>query len=93
MWMKVKLALVLILTIVTVILVAQNTQLMTTRFLFWEITQPRSMSFMLIFLLGSMFGCLLTLFVERKRRKSKQKKLEKTQDVSDQSNEEDLSST
>lgn len=68
---KIKLAVALILTVIMVIIVAQNTQLMTTQFLFWELTLSRSLTMMIVFLGGILTGTLLTLFMGRRRRKTK----------------------
>lgn len=71
---KAKLIGILILTVISVILAAQNTELMTTKFLFWEITLTRSVSFLVVFLIGMLWGTLMVLFLQRRRRKLKDAK-------------------
>jgi len=74
---KAKLIGILILTVISIILVSQNTELMTTKFLFWEITLTRSVSFLVVFLIGMLWGTLMVLFFMRRHRKKKEATLDK----------------
>jgi len=65
-----KISLVLFLLAVAVILVFQNREVVTTRFLFATISMPRAMLLTLVFSMGVLFGSLLTLLLIRQKKKT-----------------------
>jgi len=67
---KTKIIVTFILTLLVVILVGQNTELMVTRFLFWNLHLSRSLTLLLVFLAGGLAGSLLTMYLRRRKLKA-----------------------
>ena len=66
---RVKLALVVILTLLAVILILQNTAPVETRILFATITMPRAVLLIITWLGGVAVGLLAALSIMKKRKK------------------------
>lgn len=67
---KAKMIIALVVTIIVVILIGQNTQIMDTSFLFWKIRLSRSLTMLIVFFAGALTGTLLTIYRQRKKRKA-----------------------
>ena len=65
---KIKLISLLVLTIVAIVLVLQNTQAVETKLLFVTVTMPRAALLGLTLLLGFACGILVALGVGKKRK-------------------------
>jgi len=65
---KVKLAAILIVSVVALIVVLQNTEATPARILFWDVPVSRSLVLTLIFVLVFVFGFLVASNLLRKKR-------------------------
>lgn len=65
----VKLGAILVLAVLVVIVVLQNTQAVETRFLFATIVMPRAVLLLVSAAIGFVLGVLVSLLVIRKRRR------------------------
>lgn len=68
---QVKLILAIVLVVLTVIVVLQNTAPVETRILFMTLEMPRAALLALTLLIGMLAGCLLTLVAIRRGSDSK----------------------
>jgi len=66
---KVKLGLAASLLVLAGFLIFQNRQVMTARFLFWEISASRSLMLLLAFILGVLTGLLVSFLARTHRNK------------------------
>ena len=64
---RVKLALVLVLALVAVILILQNTAPVETRILFATVTMPRAVLLLVTTLIGFALGVIVTFLVGRRK--------------------------
>ena len=65
--MKVKLIVFLIVVILFLILIVQNTEVVTLKVFFWEISMSQAILFLLIFVLGMISGWVSCVVYKRKR--------------------------
>ncbi len=65
---KVKLAAILIVSVVALIVVLQNTEATPSRILFWNVPVSRSLLLTLIFVLVFLLGALVASTILRKKR-------------------------
>ena len=66
---KLKLIVLLVLSVLAIVLVLQNTQAVETRLLFVTVTMPRAALLLLTLLLGFTCGILAALVIGKKRKK------------------------
>ncbi len=67
---KAKLATVLILSILTLVVVVQNTGMIRTQILFWPLEMSQALLLILTFVLGFVIGVLVASGLLRKKRKA-----------------------
>lgn len=68
---KLKLIVLLVLSVLAIVLILQNTQAVETRLLFVTVTMPRAALLLLTLLLGFTCGILAAIAVGKKREKAK----------------------
>ena len=66
---KLKLMVLLVLSVLAIVLILQNTEAVETRFLFATVTMPRAALLVLTLLLGFVCGILVALAVGKKGKK------------------------
>jgi len=71
---KVKLTIGIVLVVLAFTVILQNTDMMTTKILFWEATMPRSLALLGTFLVGILAGLAASMFRGKKAGKSEQKR-------------------
>jgi len=67
---KVKLAAVVVLSILALIVVVQNTEMIRTQILFWPLEMSQALLLILTFVLGFVIGALVASGLLRKKRKA-----------------------
>ncbi len=73
MW-KVKLVAIILISLLTIIILAQNTEVVSTRVLLWPVLMSRALLMILMFVLGFVVGILVaTYFLRRKSSPAKSK--------------------
>jgi uncharacterized integral membrane protein len=65
---KIKLAAIVVLSIVTLIVVLQNTTMARTQILFWSLEMSQALLLILTFVLGFVIGALVASGLLRKKR-------------------------
>jgi uncharacterized integral membrane protein len=71
MW-KVKLVAIIVISLLTIIVLVQNTEVVSARVLFWTVLMSRALLMMLTFVLGFIVGILVaTYFLRRKSAAAK----------------------
>ncbi len=68
---KVKIILIVIISVLALIVFLQNTEAVQTRFLFMSVTMPRALLLLLTFLMGFIAGLITTSIILRKSGKPK----------------------
>jgi len=65
---KVKLAAIVIVSVIALIVVLQNTEVTQTRILFWDLPMSRALLLILTFVLGFVTGVLVASYSLRRKR-------------------------
>ena len=65
---KVKIILGIILVVLAIIIVLQNTEAVAMKILFWQITMSRSVAFLVMFLLGILVGFGGSFLIQTSRK-------------------------
>ncbi len=68
---KVKIILIIIISVLALIVFLQNTEAVQTKLLFASVTMPRALLLILTFLMGFVAGLITTSIILRKPRKPK----------------------
>ena len=63
---KVKLIAWIVVTVAAIIIALQNTEVMTTRLLFWTVTMSRSLTLLATFVLGVLTGAIGGMLLAKK---------------------------